>query len=403
MLSHLFARRYLFSRKSHSVVNLIACISTLAVAMPVAAMVILLSVFNGFESLVRAMSSAFDADLTVAAAEGGSFVTEELDVQAIESVQGVRAVSFTAGQSVLAAAGGAGGRRTTVELKGVDDSFFDVVPLARMLTAGRKDVRRGDLDFAVAGQGVAYALGIHSLADADIDLYALSRNSFSSVLPIGGYRRSRMEIGGIFALDAQTDSRYVLTSLRAAQRLMGYEGRATALEIAVTEGADAASVARRVAVAAGSEYRVRTREEKNATIYGIMRAEKWGIFLISLLVLVVASFSIVGTLAMLIIEKRDDMRTLAAMGADRRFVRSIFVGEGLLICAAGAAAGLVLGIGACAVQQRFGLITIPAETFLVTDYPVELHAADVAAVAAATAAVAWTVCRLTVRAMIKKI
>ena len=400
MLSWLFARRYLFSRKSHSVVNIIACVSTLAIAIPVAAMVILLSVFNGFESLVRAMSSAFDADITVTAAEGGSFVADDFDMQAVESAEGVESAVFTVEQSVLAAFGG---RRATVELKGVDDGYFDVVPLTRTLTAGSAEVRRGDWDFAVAGQGVAYALGIRSLVDADADLYALNRSGFSSVLPLGNYRHISIPVGGIFALDAQTDGRYVLTSLRAARRLLGYEGRATAVEIAVAEGADASAAARRVAAAVGHGFKVRTREEKNATIYGIMRAEKWGIFFISLLVLVVASFSIVGTLAMLIIEKRDDMRTLAAMGADRRFIRSIFAGEGSLVCAAGAAAGLLIGVAACAAQQRWGLITIPAETFLVTDYPVEMRAADLAVVMLTMAVVARTVCEVTVRTMIKRI
>ena len=398
MLSWLFARRYLFSRKSHSVVNIIACISTLAVAMPVAAMIVLLSVFNGFESLVRAMSSAFDADITVTAAEGGSFAEEELDVQAVEAAEGVEAVSLTAEQSVLAAFGE---RRTTVSLKGVDDDYFDVIPLAKMLTAGRKDVRAGDLDFAIAGQGVAYKLGIRTLADADMEIYALSRNSFSSVLPLGNYRRRQIPVSGVFALDAQTDGQYVLTSLRAARALMGYEGRATSLEVAVGDGADVAATARRVAHAAGDRFRIRTREEKNATVYGIMRVEKWSIFLISLLVLVVASFSIVGTLAMLIIEKRGDMRTLAAMGADRRFIRSVFVSEGLLVCFTGALIGAVTGVAACVAQQMFGLITIPAETFLVTDYPVELRAADIAVVALAVAVLSRTVCEATVRAMVK--
>ena len=397
MLSWLFARRYLFSRKSHSVVNIIACVSTLAVAMPVAAMIILLSVFNGFESLVRRMSSLFDADITVTAAEGDSFAVGDVDMVALGQTGGVTACSLTASQSVLVSFGG---RRATAELKGVDEDYFDVVPIETAVTAGEIDVQLGDLDFAVAGQGVAYTLGIRSLADADIDIYALNRNSFSSVLPLGNYRRREIPVRGIFALDAQTDSRYVLTSLRAAQQLTGYQGRATAVEIAAS-GADAAAVARRVARVTGDSFRVRTREEKNAAVYGIMRTEKWGIFFISLLVLVVASFSIVGTLAMLIIEKRDDMRTLAAMGADRGFIRSIFMGEGTLVCTAGAAAGLVLGLAACVAQQQLGLITIPAQTFLVSDYPVEVRAWDIVTVVAAMALVTRGVCRLTVTAMIR--
>lgn len=399
MLAALFARRYLFSRKSHSVINIIASVSTLSVAVPVAAMIVLLSVFNGFESLVRSMSSTFDADITVSAAVGGSFDTARVQAGRIRSIEGVRAVSLVAEQSVLLSCNG---RRTTATLKGVDDSYADVVPVASTVTSGRWGVRTGDFDRAVVGQGVAYTLGIRSLADADVDVYALSRSTFSSIVPFDNYRRRSLPVGGVFALDAATDGQYVLTSLGAAQRLFSWDGRATALEIAVGQGADTERVRRAVADIAGDGFRVRTREEKNATIYGIMRAEKWGIFFISLLVLVVASFSIVGTLAMLIIEKRGDVRTLAAMGADRRFIRSIFVGEGTLVSGIGAAAGVVAGVGLCLAQQRFGIITIPADTFLVTDYPVELHASDLLAVVAAMAVVTQAVSRLTVGAMIKQ-
>ena len=399
MLAAFFARRYLFSRKSHSVINIIACVSTLSVAVPVAAMIVLLSVFNGFESLVRSMSSTFDADIAVSAAVGGSFDTDDVDIGRIAAVEGVRAVSFVTELSVLLSYKG---RRTTATLKGVDDSYAEVVPVDATVTAGRGGVKTGDIDRAVVGQGVAYALGIRSLVDADVDVYALSRNTFSSIVPFDNYRRVSLPVGGVFALDAATDGQYVLTSLRAAQRLFGSDSRATALEIGVGEGADTERVRRAVADIAGDGFRVRTREEKNATIYGIMRAEKWGIFFISLLVRVIAAFSIVGTLAMRVIEKRGDVRTLAAMGADKRFIRSIFIGEGTLVSGIGAAAGVVAGVGLCLAQQYFGIITIPADTFLVTDYPVELHAADLLAVVAAMAAVTQAVSRLTVGAMIKQ-
>ena len=402
MLRWLFARRYLFSRKSHSVVNIIACVSTFAVAIPVAAMIILLSVFNGFERMVRSLSLSFDADITATAAEGGSFAIDDVDLHALELTEGVLVVSLTAEQEVMAAYGG---RRVTVCLKGIDDNYRDVTSLPVTICDGLEHVRIGSRDFALLGKGVAYALGIRSRGEIDIDcgdieIYALNRNSFSSVLPLGNYRRREIPVGGIFEVDAQTDSRYVLTSLRAAQQLFGYEGRATAIEILALDD-DPSVVAPRVAAVLGDAFSVRTREEKNATVYGIMRAEKWAIFFISLLVLVVASFSIVGTLAMLIIEKRGDMRTLSAMGADRRFIRSIFMGEGTLVCGAGTAAGLLLGIAACAVQQRYGLITIPAETFLVDVYPVDMRLTDILAVVAAAALIARGVCRMTVTAMIR--
>ena len=161
------------------------------------------------------------------------------------------------------------------------------------------------------------------------------------------------------------------------------------------------AVRREVASALGDTFRVRTRDELRASFYRIMTYEKWGIFFIALLVLVVASFSVVGALSMLIVEKRADRATLRALGADRALIRSIFRREGLLICGLGAAAGVVLGVGASLVQQHFGLIEIPAETFLTKSYPVEFRLGDLAAVVLSFGVVAWLLTGLTVRSMIK--
>ncbi len=399
-LAGLFSRRYLFSRKSHSVINIIAGVSTLSVAIPVAAMIILLSVFNGFETLVRSLYSTFDSDLMLCAEEGTSFETGQLPIGQIAQVEGVRAVSLVAEQSVMAAYGG---RRATVQLKGVDDNYFDVVPMEESLKVGRCAVRLGDLDYSFIGQGVAYSLGINTLVNTEVELYALSRNRASSLLPMDNYRKARAAVSGVFEIDAQTDGRYILTSLRMAQRLFSYANRATALEIALDEGCDIERVRRDIGAIAGEGFEVKSREEKNATIYGIMRAEKWGIFFISLLVLIVASFSIVGALAMLIIEKRDQMNTLAAMGADIRLIRRIFIGEGSLISGIGAGMGLVIGLALALIQQHFGVITIPAESLVISTYPVEVRLVDLVVVVVAMLAVTQIISRLTVRAMIRKI
>ena len=399
-LAGLFSRRYLFSRKSHSVINIIASVSTLSVAIPVAAMIILLSVFNGFESLVRSLYSTFDADLTIMPSVGTSFEKEALSSEQIREIEGVAAVSFVAEQSVIAAYGG---RRATIELKGVDDSYFDVVPMREALTAGRAQTRVGDFDYAYVGQGVAYALGINTLVNTDVEFYALSRNRFSSLLPMDNYRKTRLPASGIFSLDAATDGRYVITSLREAQRLFSYGSRVTALEVALDGSRPVERVQRDVEELVGEEFQVKSREEKNATMYGILRAEKWGIFFISLMVLIVASFSIVGALAMLIIEKRDDIKTLSAMGADRGLVRRIFIGEGSLISGIGATIGIMLGVGLCLVQQYFGVITIPSENLLLSEYPVELRFWDMVVVVVAMFAVTQLISRLTVRVMIRNV
>ena len=380
MLARLFARRYLFSPHSRSVVNLISGLSVAAVAMPVAAMIVLLSVFNGFESLVRSMYSAFDPDLSITPRQGRTFPAGAVDTAALARIPGVGAVSFLLEQSALLERGG---RQATA------------------VVTGAWRVREGDRNYLVVGQAMAWTLGVRSLADADVALYAVRRGSFSSLLPIENYTRRTVPVGGIFSLDLETEQSYVLTSLELAQRLFNYPDRVSSLVVRLAPGADAERVRRAVAEEAGDGFRVRTRDELRASFYRIMTYEKWGIFFIALLVLVVASFSVVGALAMLIVEKRDDIATLRALGADLGQVRSVFRAEGLLICALGAAAGVVLGVGASLVQQHFGLIEIPAETFLTKSYPVEFRPADLAAVLAAFAAVALLLTGITVRGMIK--
>ncbi len=398
MLARFIARRYLFSPASRSVVNLISGLSVVAVAMPVAAMIVLLSVFNGFETLVRSMCSAFDAGLTITPAEGATFAAADIDTAALRRTEGVAALSFILEQNTLLEHDG---RQATALLRGVDDAYGEVLPLADAISAGESLVRTGDLERLVIGQTMAWQLGIRTLADADVAVYAVRRGSFSSLLPIENYTRRRVPAGGVYTLDLQTEKTCVIASLRLAQELFNYPGRASALLVRVGEDADAETVRRSVARKLGDGFRVRTRYELRASFYRIMTAEKWGIFCISLLVLAVASFSVVGALTMLVVEKRRDAATLRALGADTAFVRSVFRAEGLLICALGASIGVLLGVGAVLLQQHFGLIEIPAETFLTKSYPVEFRPGDLLAVLAAFGAIALLLTRATVHSMIK--
>ena len=203
-------------------------------------------------------------------------------------------------------------------------------------------------------------------------------------------------------MDLETERSSVLGSLRLAQELFAHPGRASSLLLRVDDGADVEQVRRAVGEVAGERFRVRTRYELRASFYRIMTYEKWGIFFVALLVLVVASFSVVGALTMLIVEKHDDIHTLKALGADRGLLRSIFRREGWLVCLLGGGAGLVVGVGASLVQQHFGLIEIPAESFLTKSYPVEFRPADLLAVVVAFASVACLLTEVTVRSMMKK-
>ena len=311
MLTRFFARRYLFSPKSRSVINVIAGVSVLSFAMPVAAMIVLLSVLNGFGDFAKSMSSAFDADLTVAPREGQTFASAEIDSLALTRVKGVGVVSYLLEQQVLLERDGL---QTMATLRGVDDRYTEVFPIEETIPLGSWSVRTGDLDRLVLGRDMARTLGIRSLVRAEVAVYALRRGSFSSLLPVDGYSVRRLDVGGLFFLDLESENEYALTSLRAAQELFDRPGRISAISVRVADGADAEKVRREIAGIVGDDFTVRTRDEMNALFFRLVAYEKWGVFFISLLVLVLASFSVVGTLVMLMIEKRDDVATLRALG-----------------------------------------------------------------------------------------
>ena len=399
MLPLLFSRRYLFSKKSHSVINIISGVSVFAVAMPVAAMIILLSVFNGFEELVKQMASTFDADLTVTPREGERFPAERLDTAALACIDGLGGWSYTVEQNVLLEYRG---HQAAATLRGADDRYPEVMPILGAISAGDYQVRLGDYDRAVLGQALAYTLGIRSLVGEPLKIYALRRNGFSTLIPLEGYSRREVDMAGVFQLDSEAEQQYLITSLRLARELFDLGEDATALLLRVDDPDRIETVKREVEQAVGREFEVRTRYELRRTFYDIMIYEKWGIFFISLLVLVIASFSMVGALSMLIIEKRKDVRTLRALGADTRLIRRIFIGEGVLIGSIGAAIGTVTGVTVTLVQQLFGIVEIPVESLVTRSYPVLFQVNDLLAVLGAFALVVAAVTGLTVYNMIPK-
>ena len=226
MLARLFARRYFFSPHSRSVVNLISGVSVAAVAMPVAAMIILLSVFNGFESLVRSMYSLFDADLTITPRTGRTFEASSLDTAALRRLPGVEGLAFQLEQSVLLEAGD---RQATTTLRGVDEGYATLFPLDGAIVAGSGSTGAGDAGRLVMGQSMAWALGIHALAGADVAVYAVRRGSFSTLLPLENYTRRTLPVGGVFSLDLESEQNYVLAPLDAAQQLFNHPGRVSGM------------------------------------------------------------------------------------------------------------------------------------------------------------------------------
>ena len=396
-LPYFIAGRYLRSRKSHSVINIISGVSVAAMATPVAAMVILLSVFNGLEGMVRTLYRAVDADITIRAAEGTVFDAAAVDTAAIRAAEGVETLSLVLEQGTMAEVGD---RRTIVRLRGVERTYEDVVPVAQTIYGGTFAVGVDDSRSVVLGHRTAQELGMSRQAAGDmVTLYAINRTRFSSLLPVGGYTRRTLPVAGFYSIDDENgDVAYV--SLDVAQDMFNYEGRASSVAVKLAAGADADAVAERLQRIAGEGMEVLTRERSNS-IYRLMALEKWGVFAVALIVLVVASLTVVGTIVMIMIDKRDDAATLRMMGASRATVRDIFVGEGHLLAVVSLVLGVAAGVGLTLLQQTVGLVRLQTATLMVDIYPVELHAADVLLTAAAYIVVAHVVTRLTVGAMLK--
>ena len=396
-LPYFIAGRYLRSRKSHSVINIISGVSVAAMATPVAAMVILLSVFNGLEGMVRTLYRAVDADITIRAAEGTVFDVAAVDTAAIRAAEGVETLSLVLEQGAMAEVGD---RRTIVRLRGVERTYEDVVPVAQTIYGGTFAVGVDDSRSVVLGHRTAQELGMSRQTVGDmVTLYAINRTRFSSLLPVGGYTRRTLPVAGFYSIDDENgDVAYV--ALDVAQDMFNYEGRASAVAVKLAAGADADAVAERLQRIAGEGMEVLTRERSNS-IYRLMALEKWGVFAVALIVLVVASLTVVGTIVMIMIDKRDDAATLRMMGANRATVRDIFVGEGHLLAVVSLVLGVAAGVGLTLLQQTVGLVRLQTATLMVDIYPVELHAADVLLTAAAYIVVAHVVTRLTVGAMLK--
>lgn len=392
-----FALKYLTSRKSHSVINIIATVSLLAVVVPVAAMVILLSVFNGFESLVRDLYKVVDADIEITT-EAGFDSSDEVLRQRVESVEGVGAMSYVVERQAMLSYRE---NRKAVLLRGVDENYKRVMPLESFISLGNAEVQLGELDRLMVGEGVAYGLGIYSMATGDVEVFSLGGGSIGSIMPVVAMNRERLDVCGTLVVDQQHASSFALTSLRAAQRIFNRD-KADRLLVKVADGTSHREVATKLQESLGAEYRVTLREDKNEGFYAIMRYEKWAIFFVSLLVLIVASLSIIGTVVILIIEKRGEQKTLLSIGADRAFIRGVFIREGLLISGIGGAIGLLLGVAVTLAQQHFGFVKMPNGNFLVENYPVELQATDLVVIFVVFVAVALSVSMIATSTMIKR-
>lgn len=401
-----FAGRYLRSAKSLSVINTTATVSSIATGVAVAAMVILMSVYNGFDEIVRGLYTHSEADLVVKPAQGKHFDCEALDWGALEAVEGIEAYSRYLEEGVMVEYRG---RQMFATLRGVDENYVEVVPLGKedMMWYGQWKLTHGDYRRMVVGHHVdnifadGYSTKNASLHDG-VTVHALRKENISPLLPMSAVKSGTLRHAGTLSERATTLTDHIFTSLDWAEELLSSKGFLSAVAVKTAEGAKLSSVAERLQESLGEGFVVKTRYEANETMYKAMRFEKWAIFFILLLVTIIAAATIISSLVMLTNEKRNDIATLYSVGARHDFVSEVFRLAGLLIGLRGVVGGLIVGVVVAATQQIFGLIKMPGSTFMIENYPVRIAAFDLLGVVVAVTAVIWLITNFTISRTIPK-
>ncbi len=342
------------------------------------AMVVVLSAFNGIEGLVDELYSSFDADLEVVPAEGKVFHEDSLAIEKIEALEEVDTVSRTIEENALLKHEG---EHVIATVKGIEPAFYELSGLDTMIVSGAASLtgKKGE-PRAILGLGIKKELNapISPRFPTSIRISAPKRKKAIHRYKQRAFRHKHILAGGAFSVNVDFDSRYILTSLPFASKLFGYKDRWSALALGIAPGTDLQKVKSKVQRIAGEGLLVQTRYEKNRLLYQTNRTEKWITFLILSFILVIATFNIIASLTMLIIEKKEDIKILQGMGASKRSIRRIFFLEGLMINLFGGLLGIGLGVLLCAAQSAWGLVSL--ENAVVEHYPVAMHLNDILAV-----------------------
>ena len=379
--SHI-AWRYLFSKKGHNAINIVSGISAAAVAVVTAAMICVLSVMNGFGMLVEQMFSEFDPVLLVVPAEGQTLRTDTMPVRSLYAREDIEAVSMQLEQTALIRYKD---HQTPARVVGVDTLFTRTAHIDSIITDGFYSVWDGAFERTVLGRGLAAQIGMNAHFTGALHLYAPERTGRINMLrPDLSLRHEHAFIAGTFAVNQlEYDDQMLLVSLPLAQRLFDYdEQTATALRIQVKDEKLTANCQKQIAKMLGPGYKVLNRYEQQADFFRILRIEKLLTILLLVFILLIASFNIIGSLSMLIIDKREDIRILSDLGADERTIRRVFLLEGWFISSLGTLSGLLIGVLLCLGQEHFGWIKMGSGTeYVISTYPVQVQTPDVLLVA----------------------
>ncbi len=374
------ARHYLFSKKSHHAINIISAISVCGVAIATMALVCTLSVFNGFQDLVASFFTAIDPELKVTPAKGKTMAADDPALARLKAYPGIQTYTETLEDNALVVCGD---HQAMITVKGVDDNFAETTGLGNQLYGDGSFILHADvLDYGILGIQLAAQLGLGARFDAPLQIYAPKKGERINMAdPTSSFTQNELYSPGVvFAVrQAKYDANYILTSLRFARNLFSRQGRVSAIELKLKDGTDLGSAQADIKKLLGENFTVQNRYEQQEDVFRIMEVEKLIAYLFLTFILLVACFNIIGSISMLIIDKKEDVRTLRNLGAQDNQITRIFLFEGRLISGLGALAGILLGLLLCHLQQTYGLITLgnSSGSFVVDAYPVSIRAWDI--------------------------
>lgn len=375
-ISFYIARRYFKSKKSHHVINIISMISVAGVTIGTMALIVVLSVFNGFEHLVVSLFNSFNPDMEITLREGKTFPASDIPEQLLKEIPGVLYLTEVLEENALMKYKD---KQAIVTLKGVGEEYQRMTGVDTMMTEGRFLLQSREKNFTVLGYGVAYYLNAN-LNDYinPITIFVPSRsgtpgNSFDQA-----FNQEIIFPAGYFSIQQEFDIKYALLPIRFVRKLLDYTNEITSVEIKLAEGVGQETVQHQLEAAVGKKFKVKNRFQQQELLYNIMKSEKYAIFLILTFILLLATFNVVGSLSMLILDKKKDIAILQSMGATMKLIKQIFMTEGMMISFIGAMTGMILGGVVCWIQQTYGVIRMggPNSTFVISSYPVQMQPLD---------------------------
>ena len=379
-LPFLFAWRYFRAKKSTNAINIISWISIGAIIIGTAALILMLGVFNGLEGLVKSLYSSFYSEMNISAARGKTITVTSDQLQKLKGLSSIKNFSLVVEEKGMLKNGA---YQSVVLLKGVDENYRYVTGVADHLIRGNYNLGTSDDPLLILGAGVENAVGVQ----ADRNLLALmiflpKRNSSELIDPSQNISEDSINTSGTFVIQQDFDNKYAITNLEFVKTMLGFQAdQYSAIEISLQDASATDEVKTDLQKIFDKNYKVQTRYEQNQSLYSIMRAEKWVIYAVLVLIMIIFSFTLVSSLTMLVIEKEKDISVLHALGGNRNFIQKIFLSAGVLLTLIGAGCGILLALLIAWLQINYKLIPLSGESFLIDYYPVTLKVGDLVLVA----------------------